>query len=751
MNNLLELKGEFQHSKNISGRGGVSFKKNEFVKAEHLFELADELEKINSYWKKNTELDGALLSAHYDRVIPKSNRLQFLFSIGEKKPNDFIVGAKFEERNDKPGLKCHVFTYFLQLKVLKKAIGLLKATAELIQSEYEGVVDYNKFESIKKNFRSKKIHKTTFLKVLVDGLHVAFFQIDRVEKRVQENTLITIYKTTNNITTRQLLARFGINIPEKRIMDELTIQMRPEEVQMLLDKAPYLVAMSVNDLTTYVPEETSQLSDQDEEIIPHPRNEPIIGVIDTPFREDVYFHEWVEYINCIHEDITIEDKDYDHGTEVTSIIVDGPRGNPQYNDGCGNFRVRHFGVAPSSGVSSFSVIQTIRKIVSSNKDIKVWNLSLGSALEINENFISPEAAELDKLQNEFGVIFVIAGTNLPSRQDGNQNYRIGAPADSLNGIVVNAVNNEKRSASYSRTGPVLSFFRKPDFSYYGGDKKDREYMTVCKDNMGQAYNTGTSFAAPWVTRKVAYLIYVMGMSREVAKALLIDAAAGWNCKNDNKMGYGILPISIQDILKSTDDEIKFVIYGITENYCTYNYSLPVPIKDDKFPYLARATLVYFPECNRNQGVDYTNTELDFHFGRFQVNRKNNHPKINSINGNLQDEKGGQGLFEADARREYRKWDNVKFISDKIKPKVKPRVAYESGMWGIQINCKNRLSSSVKSGIPFGLVVTLKEIKGVNRYDIFKQMCQAKGWLVNEVSIENRIDIYLKGEENILLE
>ena len=306
--------------------------------------------------------------------------------------------------------------------------------------------------------------------------------------------------------------------------------MRPEELAILLDKAPYLVSMGVNDLTTYVPEEVPLISDQEERIIPSPKNEPIVGVIDTPFRENVYFHEWVEYINYIPDGIPIQDKDYTHGTEVTSIIVDGPKGNPQYDDGCGRFRVRHFGVALSGRFSSFSVIQNIRRIISLNKDIKVWNLSLGSILEINENFISPEAAELDKLQNEFDVIFVIAGTNLPHGQEGNPNYRIGAPADSLNGIVVNAVNNKGQSASYSRTGPVLSFFVKPDVSYYGGDGKCKDYMVVCQDDMGQAYNTGTSFAAPWVTRKVAYLIYVMGLSREVAKALLIDSAAGWHCK-----------------------------------------------------------------------------------------------------------------------------------------------------------------------------------------------------------------------------
>ena len=53
-------------------------------------------------------------------------------------------------------------------------------------------------------------------------------------------------------------------------------------------------------------------------------------------------------------------------------------------------------------------------------------------------------------------------------------------------------------------------------------------MVVCKDDMGAAYVAGTSFAAPWISRKLAYLIHIMGLSREVAKALLIDAASGWN-------------------------------------------------------------------------------------------------------------------------------------------------------------------------------------------------------------------------------
>ncbi len=138
-------------------------------------------------------------------------------------------------------------------------------------------------------------------------------------------------------------------------------------------------------------------------------------MIDTQFDERVYFHEWVKYKNKLSSDFEIKTEDCNHGTAVSSIIVDGPSFNPSLDDGCGRFRVRHFGVATAGRFSSFTILKLIRNIVAENRDIKVWNLSLGSAMEIDNNFISPEAAELDKIQCEYDVIFVVAGTNKRKR------------------------------------------------------------------------------------------------------------------------------------------------------------------------------------------------------------------------------------------------------------------------------------------------------------------------------------------------
>ena len=369
-------------------------------------------------------------------------------------------------------------------------------------------------------------------------------------------------------------------------------------------------------------------------------------------------------------------------------------------------------------------------------------------MEIHENFISPEAAELDRIQSEYDVIFVIAGTNKPKNEK-KKDMRIGAPADSLNSLVVNAVDFHGKQSSYTRTGPVLSFFHKPDVSYYGGDGPDK--IIVC-DPLGKAYVTGTSFAAPWITRKIAYLIYVMGLNREVAKALIIDSAAGWK-KSDiptlNRTGYGIVPKRIEEILQSQDDEIRFIMTGTIEDFETYTYNIPVPQDVKGFPYFARATLAYFPKSDRNQGVDYTGTEMDIHFGRIQ--EKNGKPTIKSIDPNKQSEDGPIILYEEEARQMYRKWDNIKHIKEIVKSNARSRKVYGAGMWGLSIKTKERAQVKAGRGLQFGVVITLKEMNGVNRIDEFVKLCMMRGWIVNELIIENQIDIYIKAEEEIEFE
>ena len=150
-------------------------------------------------------------------------------------------------------------------------------------------------------------------------------------------------------------------------------------------------------------------------------------------------------------------------------------------------------------------------------------------------------------------------------------------------------------------------------------------------------------------------------------------------------------------------------------------------------------MCYFPMCNRSQGVDYTNTELNLHFGRI-----NNSGKIIEINDDRQnddyDESNGSHILEGIARERFRKWDNVKYISEIPKERKKTKKSYSNKNWGMEIKTNNRLDPSDGYGLRFGVVVTLKEINGVNRIEEFIRNCNLNGWIVNEVEIQNRIDI-----------
>lgn len=750
MNKALLLRGSLESAPFKGRGGGVRLPHNALVEIKKITQLRHELEELFRYWKSNREIGGALIEVHYENVVAKSNRIRRLLKDGVNKPIDSIRGAKF---GCKQGKYFHIFTHYVSLNALETSIAELVKTEEIIKSDYNGCITAQAFSDISnKSWNYDNITMTSFKEVVFDVFHVKRFTRDEENQiDISENTIITLYDV--GVAPKELLRRFGLTLSDAQILDNTTLRLEPKEVEQLNERAPYLISMHVRDLALMDPVEGEPSVLENENMIPPPGDEPVVGVIDTQFNEQVYFHKWVDYHNMLSPDIELVPEDFYHGTEVSSIIVDGPKGNPKLEDGCGRFRVRHFGVATHKQFSSLAILRMIRNIVRDNQDIKVWNLSLGSRYEIKENSISLEGAELDRIQNEYDVIFIVAGTN-KSVDEVDKEKRIGAPADSLNSLVVNSVTFDDKSASYTRVGPVLSFFNKPDISYYGGDNgKWENKIVVCRDDKGACYQHGTSLAAPWITRKVAYLIYVMKLSREVAKALIIDAAAGWSASSTNikKQGYGIVPKHISDIISTETDEIRFIITGRAKEYSTHTYTLPVPVVSNKHPFIARATLVYFPACQRWQGVDYTDTEMDLHFGR--VKRDKGTVKIVDIKGNKQADEGLQVIHEEDARELYRKWDNVKRVCEAKCKRLRSRNVYsENGLWGLKVIMKQRTGTATyKEGLAFGVVVTLKEIFGENRYEDFIRLCQVQGWVVQKLDSDIQWDLYMAEEENLYFE
>lgn len=751
MNSILQVKLTFNKEHNNQRPRGKNLRAQAEVSSNKMDELISGLRAVLRYYRNQPKLvSNILVDINYNDIIAKSKRVQEILKPTGKTTNDMVVGARFSDAPD--GEENHIITYYVDEGTINRTITDMLVVKQFIDNELDGKATYENFNDKTKNYHYDKysLSKSKLRGILVDCSVIDSFAVPSIASIPErDNFLVTFYKTELSLSL--LLEKLGIEerFYQYSFYGNDTISVTRDLYELLNDKVPYMISMISSDFSQITLEEIVKESPIEAVDIPDPQHEPTIGVIDTFFDEKVYFTNWVEnydYIDDV-ERYTINEARREHGTEVTSIIVDGPRLNPWLDDGCGRFRVRHFGVC-SERIQTARLVRKIREIVQANQDIHVWNLSLGTEDEVSKNFISYDAAALDELQAKYNVTFVISGTN-DNRNKHSDILKVGSPADSLNSIVVNSVRRDGRPASYSRKGNILSFFNKPDVSYYGGDL-DEHIMAY--SSSGEKDVWGTSFAAPWISRKLCYLIDVMGLPREVAKALIIDSAAGWEYKqqgyrNKDVIGYGVVPISIQDILSANNDEIKFVVYGAAETYKTTNYAIPVPRDEDsKYPYIARATLCYFPKCNRAQGVDYTSRELSLAFGRV-VNDKGT---IKDINDNVQDENGSR-VDERKSRQEFRKWENTKFISTVLKDNLKPKKSYDERLWGIAVTSKERLTTRMGKHLNFGAVITLKELNGINRIDQFVKACTLRGYIVNQLDIQMRTEIYNATQQEIMFD
>lgn len=757
MNKILKVKLRFSNEKNSQSPKGRNLRAHAETTTEKIQSISDDLRAILRFYQNSPKfLENVLIDINYNDIIAKSNRVQELLRPAGKKTNDMVVGARF---SDAPaGQENHIITYYVDRKTIEDTLETLEKVKVFLNKRLNGKATAENFNESDRKSEHKPEHKLEYegfglsknkiRNMIVDCSVVESLSVPHISNVPEKDSfLVTFYRT--ELSVARLLEKLQINDIKYQyyFYGEDTISVNKELYDFLEENVPYLISMVSSDFSKITLSDIQGKKEEEKIEIPDPKNEPVIGVIDTLFDEQVYFSSWVEntdYLDDIEKTLDIN-KDRSHGTAISSLIVDGPRLNPWLDDGCGRFRVRHFGVC-AERISTVKLVKKIKEIIVNNPDIHVWNLSLGTDDEVSKNFISYDAAILDELQAKKNIIFVISGTN-DNRSEKNGILKVGSPADSLNSLVVNSVRRDGTPASYTRKGNILSFFNKPDISYYGGDYNERIHVYTSD---GELEEYGTSFAAPWISRKLCYLIDVMGLPREVAKALLIDSAAGWeykagNYKNKEVLGYGVIPIDISQILSSESGEIKFILYGTSQSYKTANYTIPVPRDDEnKYPYIARATMCYFPECSRTQGVDYTNRELSLKFGRVKPNGQ-----IDDINENVQDEDGVH-TDERQSRKEFRKWENTKFIS-KVLRANRPIKSYGERLWGISVVSKERLSTVMDKNLNFGAIITLREINGVNRIDDFIKACTLRGWIVSEIDVQNQVDLYNANQEEIVFD
>ncbi|WP_304472296.1 hypothetical protein, partial [uncultured Faecalibaculum sp.] len=197
MNNVLQLKGRFEQRPNSSKPGSPKLPKGKSVSSLHLVELSEQLKRILQYWETNTDIRGALVSVHYTHIVAKSNRMRILLSENSKSPTESIRGVKFiwEPGKDGKQVQKHVFTHYVSLKAIEKAIEALEETVSVIKKYYNDTITSEDTERMAETpaERFRDFSKSKVLNTVVDGFYVERFDIDRATEEITEESIITIY------------------------------------------------------------------------------------------------------------------------------------------------------------------------------------------------------------------------------------------------------------------------------------------------------------------------------------------------------------------------------------------------------------------------------------------------------------------------------------------------------------------------------------------------------------------------------
>ena len=237
MNSILELKGKrfIQESRHGSFRG-PAMNSIKTVSAQNIQKLIGDLKKVNSFWHENPHtFNGVLLSVYYNKIVAKSNRIAGLLK--GKESNYSIVGAKFNSEKNR-----HIITYFIDTIDIDQSIDLLYKAQKIIKSYYTNGINKTQFEDksvIEKIPYGKfSISKSSFKQIIADVSYIEKFDIELPENP-NNQSIITLYNV--GVDSKQLLNSIGIEIISSRILDNQTVFLDENQLEVLFSNAPYLV------------------------------------------------------------------------------------------------------------------------------------------------------------------------------------------------------------------------------------------------------------------------------------------------------------------------------------------------------------------------------------------------------------------------------------------------------------------------------------------------------------------------------
>lgn len=439
----------------------------------------------------------------------------------------------------------------------------------------------------------------------------------------------------------------------------------------------------------------------------------------------------------------------DHGTFVAGLICWGSDLNPTIagidSSPCAVFDLQVIPNAdPAKGDTD--ALQEQEFLISLEtalkqhaNEYKVWNLSLGTDAVCSLDEFSEFAEQLDNLQEQYQVSFVISAGNYdnpplldyprsPAQLDTG---RITTPADSVLAITVGAVSHvdykkngpkEHHPSAFSRHGAGPNYIIKPDFVHYGGScSADLGHVAGIRsiNGSGSAENIGTSFATPLVSRTLAQIYHQITPTPTpvLARALLTHHARDPRTKTrvpdgeENYFGFG-LPAPVPYCLECSPYSSTLVFEDtLRPGYFLEWDDFPYPAslhRDGKYFGEIWMTVAFAPARGARWGSEYCETHIDAHFGvyRDQTNRETG--EITSkFKGLVPPEHKNPGvLYEAYQVEKLRKWAPVRTYHGDMGEKGE-----RGGRWRLKVQLLTRHGIEDEEAYkpqPFALIVTIAD-------------------------------------------
>lgn len=397
---------------------------------------------------------------------------------------------------------------------------------------------------------------------------------------------------------------------------------------------------------TFITTSTSVESMPNPLVINAPKSDSIICIIDSGISD----------ANGIFSPIVVEriaqlppssiKPDNIHGTFVASRCVFGDEidsclGSHDLTPYCKLMDVSVFGIdvhGQDVNPDEFHLRSVIEDIVMQHNDrVKVYNLSLGSSIPINDFEFSELAKLLDFLSKTHKVLFIISAGNInsllgtfPNDHFSNPHSRLGCPAESILSITVGSIAKFINASSLSQQGEISPFSRigpgadlgiKPELVIHGGNLISQYNFSprvatygISEDGRSLAVDNGTSHSAPLISQYAQQLFDLYPDSDpNLVKALLYHFAEKRNIHEEivqdliNYVGFG--EPNIENAIEAKEYNSAYIYEGSLdqENYQYISFHIPDTLaesnKDSKLK--IKITIVYDPPVNPDNEAEYS--------------------------------------------------------------------------------------------------------------------------------------------------